>query len=124
MNYVNKERSKSQFNDSKVSIMSSDMENLEASQFDPNSIHTGEDTKLLTPRNIDYREELKSKGMTVEPEMMASERGGQEGQFNADQLIQTFTFFAEITKERANHYKRFRLATINSDISLRTADSF
>lgn len=104
-------------------IMDSNLDHLESSQFDP-TVQQSNHQRSPSPRNVDYREELKSKGMRVEVEETIQEVERPRSQFNPHTLVKSFDYFAEITKERANHYKRFRLATMNSDLSLRTADMF
>jgi len=117
------ERSKSCALEIKV-IMDSNVEHLESSQFDPSSKPSVLQRSPSPTRNIDYREELRSKGISLDLEANLELIECSQLQFNPHMLVKSFDYFAEITKERANHYKRFRLATINSDLSLRTADMF
>ena len=116
------ERSKSSAMEIKV-IMESHTDHLESSQFDPSS-QQNPAPRSPSPRNADYREELKSKGMRLDLTQTSELRERSQAEFNPQILIKSFDYFADITRERANHYKRFRLATMNSDLSLRTADIF
>lgn len=115
------ERSKSSALELKI-IVESDLDHLESSQFDPNIKR--DIGRSQSPRNMDYREELKSKGLRLDLEGNTEIMQQASIQFNPHNLVKSFDYFADITKERAIHYKRFRLAAINSDLSLRAADMF
>jgi hypothetical protein len=69
----------------KNSLLNCEVDHLEASQFDPNSTHNGDESKAATPRTLDYREELKSKGMTLDLERSEVEEESTE--FNPELLI-------------------------------------
>lgn len=48
----------------------------------------------------------------------------EEDQFKFEEILMSLRYFSKIILEKAVHCERFRIASINSDISIKTADHF
>lgn len=69
-------------------MKNSELEHLEVSEFDPSSSHMyEEETKKFTPRNMDYREELKSKGIKLVEEDYQAGETKKACPFNPEKLL-------------------------------------
>ena len=81
---LNEERSKTNYGDVKYHYTNGEIEDLEASNFDPDKKYLQESDRMFTPRNMDYRNELKTKGMSLEAEIKHGKLSEQSLDFNSE----------------------------------------
>lgn len=52
------------------------------------------------------------------------QRENTDDQFKFEEILMSLKYFSGIIQEKSLHCERFRIASINSDISIKTADHF